>query len=142
MPSPTPATREHTNRGSRHKPKWVGHIKYKGHKKWVGSHDNMEDYRKAEERCLAELREEVDNGPRQLAPTVAEFAGATFHENGRITMTWPDEEATQKETGRRDSSVRRLQLSSSASPQRLRPRRHHSAGLTRVRCDSHATISR
>jgi integrase len=96
------------NRGSRHKPKWVGHVKYKGHKKWVGSHDNMEDYRKAEERCLAELREEVDNGPRRLAPTVAEFAGATFHENGRITMTWPDGEATQKETGRRDSSVRRL----------------------------------
>ncbi|MGD1056208.1 MAG: tyrosine-type recombinase/integrase [Solirubrobacteraceae bacterium] len=96
------------NRGSRHKPKWVGHVKYKGRKKWVGSHDNMEDYRKAEERCLAELREEVDNGPRRLAPTVAEFAGATFHENGRITMTWPDGEATQKETGRRDSSVRRL----------------------------------
>ncbi len=96
------------NRGSRHKPKWVGHVKYKGHKKWVGTHNSIEAYREAEERCLAELREEVDNGPRRLAPTVAEFAGATFHENGRITMTWPDGEATQKETGRRDSSVRRL----------------------------------
>ena len=24
-----------------------------------------------------------------VVPTVAEFAGASFHENGRITMVWP-----------------------------------------------------
>jgi hypothetical protein len=62
------------NRGTRHKPKWVGHVKYNGRKKWVGSHYNMEDYRKAEERCLAELREEVDNPPRRVTPTVLKFA--------------------------------------------------------------------
>jgi integrase len=96
------------NRGTRHKPKWVGHVKYKGRKKWVGSHDNIEDYRKAEERCLAQLREEVDSSPRRVTPTVLEFAGAEIHENGKITMTWPDGERAQKETGRRDSTVRHL----------------------------------
>lgn len=99
-----------SNRGTRHNPKWVGHAEYKGRKKWVGTHDNMEDYREAERRCLAELREEVDNPSKRrlTAPTVIEFAGATIHENGRITMTWPDGESCQKATGRRDSSVRRL----------------------------------
>jgi integrase len=98
------------NRGSRNKPKYCGHVKYRGRKKWVGTHDNLEDFKLAKARCLEELREEVDNptGARRTAPTVAEFAGATFHENGRITTTWPDGEATQKATGRRDSSVRRL----------------------------------
>jgi integrase len=96
------------NRGSRHKPKWSGFAKYKGRRKWIGTHDSMEEFRKAKERCLAELREEVANPSRCVAPTVLEFAGATIHENGRITMTWPNGEATQKETGRRDSSVRRL----------------------------------
>ena len=96
------------NRGSRHNPKWSGFAKYKGRRKWIGTHDNMEEFRKAKERCLAELREEAANPSRRVAPTVLEFAGATIHENGRITMTWPDGEATQKETGRRDSSVRRL----------------------------------
>ncbi len=96
------------NRGSRHKPKWAGHAEYKGRKKWVGTHASMEAYRKAEERCLAELREEVDNPTQREAPTVLEFAGATIHENGRITMTWPDGQFAHKETGRRDSTVRRM----------------------------------
>lgn len=98
------------NRGTRHNPKWVGYADYKGRRKWVDTHDNMDDYHEAERRCLAELREEVDNpsNRRLTLPTVLEFAGATIHENGRITMTWPDGESCQKATGRRDSSVRRL----------------------------------
>jgi hypothetical protein len=61
-------------------------------------------------RCLEELREEVDNpfGQRRTAPTVLEFARATLHENGRITMEWPDGESCRKATGRRESSVRHL----------------------------------
>ena len=66
-------------------------------------YESMEDYSKAEERCLAELREEVDNPTRRATPTVLEFAGAEIHENGRIKMTWPDGERCHKETGRRDS---------------------------------------
>jgi hypothetical protein len=96
------------NRGSRHKPKWSGFAKYKGHRKWVGTYETIEEFREAKKRCLAELREEVANPSRRATPTVLEFAGATIHENGRITMTWPDGESCQKATGRRDSSVRRL----------------------------------
>jgi len=97
------------NRGSRHKPKWCGYVKYRGSKKWVGTHDSLEEFQAAKVRCRQELRDEVDNPSGQrVVPTVLEFAGATFHENGRVTMTWPDGQAAQKETGRRDSSVRRL----------------------------------
>lgn len=100
------------NRGTRHKPKWAGHARYKGRRKWIGSFDNMEDYRDAKARCLAELREQVDNPSSATAPppvpTVLEFAGAEIHENGRITMTWPDGERTQKDTGRRESTERRM----------------------------------
>lgn len=100
------------NRGTRHKPKWAGHVRYKGRRKWVGSFDNMEDWRIEKTRCVAELREQVDN-PASCAteppmPTVREFAGAEIHEHGQITMTWPDGERTQKETGRRESTVRRM----------------------------------
>ena len=35
--STSPETLMPFNRGTRHKPKWVGHVKYKGRKKWVGS---------------------------------------------------------------------------------------------------------
>lgn len=96
------------NRGSRHKPKYSGYAKYKGRKKWVGTYDSMEEYRDAKERCLQELREEDANPSRRRAPTVLEFAGATIHDNGRITMSWPDGELAHKETGRRDSTVRRM----------------------------------
>jgi integrase len=100
------------NRGTRHKPIWAGHVRYKGRRKWVGSFDNMEDWRNERARRLAELREEVDNPPSGTAsvvvPTVLEFARAEIHENGRITMEWPDGERAQKDTGRRDSSIRRL----------------------------------
>jgi integrase len=96
------------NRGTRHNPKWVGFADYKGRRKWVGTHTTMEDYRKAEERCVAELREAVENPGRRAVPTVLEFAGAEIHENGRITMTWPDGQLAHKEAGRRDSTVRRL----------------------------------
>jgi integrase len=98
------------NRGSRREPKWCGYVKYRGQKKWVGTHDSLEAFKEAKERCRAELREEVENpsSRRHSVPTVGEFAGATIHENGRITMTWPDGERAQKETGRRDSTVRHL----------------------------------
>lgn len=96
------------NRGTRHKPKWVGHVEYKGHQRWVGTHASIGEYQAAEERCLAELREEVDHPSRREVPTVIEFAGAVIHENGRITMTWPDGQRAQKDTGRRDSSIRRM----------------------------------
>jgi integrase len=96
------------NRGSRHKPKWAGHAEYKGRKKWVGTFDSKEEYREARQRCLAELREEVENPGKQKVPTVLEFAGATIHEDGRITMTWPDGQRCQKEKGRKPSSVARL----------------------------------
>lgn len=97
------------NRGTRHKPKWVGHVEYKGHQKWVGTHNSLEEYRIAEERCLAELREEVANPGRRAVPTVIEFADAVIKEDGRITMTWPEGQRAQKATGRRESSIRRLQ---------------------------------
>jgi integrase len=98
------------NRGTRHSPKWVGFVDYKGRRQWVGTHTNMEDYNREADRCLTELRQEVDSpsDQRRAIPTVVEFAGATIHENGRITMTWPDGESCQKATGRRESSVRHL----------------------------------
>lgn len=96
------------NRGTRHKPQWVGHAKYKNRKKWVGTHTSIEAYNEAKERCLAELREEVDKPSRRAIPTVIEFAGAEIQANGRITMRWPDGQPCQKQTGRRDSTVRRL----------------------------------
>ena len=96
------------NRGTRHKPKWVGHVSYHGHKKWVGTHTSLDVYKGAELRCLVELRNEVDRPLPRHAVTVLQFADATIHENGRITMMWPEHERTQKETGRRPSSVRRL----------------------------------
>jgi hypothetical protein len=36
------------NRGTRHKPKYVGLVSYKGHTKWVGTHSSMAVYRIAE----------------------------------------------------------------------------------------------
>src|ERR1039458_6093770 len=96
------------NRGSRHKPKWAGHAEYKGRKKWVGTFDSKEEYSEAKDRCLAELREEAANPGKQKMPTVLEFAEATIHDDGRMTMTWPDGQRCQKETGRKPGSVARL----------------------------------
>jgi integrase len=98
------------NRGTRHKPKYSGYAKHNGRRKWAGTHDTAEEYRAAKERCLAELREEAAAKPARpgKAPTVLEFAGATIHEDGKVAMTWPDGQLTQKETGRRDSTVRRM----------------------------------
>jgi integrase len=96
------------NRGTKHKPKYVGVVSYKGQRKWVPTCATMEEYRDEEARCLRELREEVDNPDRRKVPTVLEFARATIHENGKVEMIWPNGERCQKETGRRDSSVRRL----------------------------------
>jgi hypothetical protein len=96
------------NRGTRHKPKYVGMASYKGHTKWVGTHSTLAAYKAAERQRLAELREEVDGASRWRAPTVMKFAGAVIEADGRIVMRWPDGQRAQKETGRRDSSVRRL----------------------------------
>jgi integrase len=95
------------NRGTRRDPRYCGYVKYRGRKKWVGTHDSLDAFKEAKERCRAELRVEIDNpSARRGVPTVGEFAGATIHDNGRITMTWPDGERAQKATGRRDSTVR------------------------------------
>jgi hypothetical protein len=91
------------NRGTRHKPKYVGLVSYRGHAKWVGK-----IYRAAEQRRLAELRAEVDSAEQRRVPTALEFAGAVIHDNGRITMTWPDGQRTLKKTGRRASRVKRM----------------------------------
>jgi integrase len=40
-----------------------------------------------------------------VVPTVAEFAGATFQENGRITMIWPDGQLSNKPDGRTPKTV-------------------------------------
>ncbi|HTA05875.1 MAG TPA: tyrosine-type recombinase/integrase [Solirubrobacteraceae bacterium] len=97
------------NRGTRHDPRYCGYAKYRGQKKWVGTHTSLDAFKAAKERCQAELREEVDNPSRRRGvPTVLEFAGATIHDNGRITMTWPDGERAQKATGRRSSTVRHM----------------------------------
>jgi len=97
------------NRGTRHDPRYCGYVKYRGRKKWVGTHDSLDAFNKAKERCRAELREEVDNPSRRRGvPTVGEFAGARIHDDGRITMTWPDGERAQKATGRRGSTVRHM----------------------------------
>jgi integrase len=98
------------NRGTRHKPKYVGVVSYKDRTRWVGTHARIATYRAAEQRCLAELREEVEAPKRNrcVTPTVLEFAGAVIHEDGRVTMSWPGGQRAQKETGRKPSSVRRM----------------------------------
>jgi integrase len=98
------------NRGTRNKPRYCGYVKCRGRKKWAGTHDSIEAFNAAKARCLQELREEVENphGRRRATPTVGEFARASIHESGRITMTWPEGERCQKATGRRESTVRRL----------------------------------
>jgi site-specific recombinase XerD len=96
------------NRGTRHKPKYVGLVSYRGHAKWVGTHSSLKTYRAAEQRRLAELRAEVDSAEQRRVPTALEFAGAVIHDNGRITMAWPDGQRTLKETGRRASSIKRM----------------------------------
>ncbi len=95
------------NRGTRHNPKWAGVVSYKGRRKWVSA-SSMEAYDAAREKARDELRDQVDNPGRREVPTVLEFAGAEIHDDGRITMTWPDGQRAQKEAGRRDSSVRYL----------------------------------
>jgi integrase len=96
------------NRGTRHKPKYVGLVSYKGRTKWVGTCSSIAEYRAAEQQRLAELREEVENPGKQKIPTVLEFAEATIHEDGRITMIWPDGQRCQKATGRKPASVARM----------------------------------
>ena len=99
------------NRGTRHKPKWAGVVSYKGRRKWVGA-SSMEAYDAARGKARDELREQVDNPGRREVPTVLEFAGAEIHDDGRITMTWPDGQRAQKESWpqrlKHPTSARRL----------------------------------
>jgi integrase len=96
------------NRGTRRNPRYVGVVSYKGHSKWVGTHQTIANYRQAEYERLSELRDEIDLAEMQRAPTVMEFAGATLHAGGRITMKWPDGQRASKEAGRRPCSVTRM----------------------------------
>jgi integrase len=98
------------NRGTKHKPKWVGVVSYKGHRKWVPTCTTMPEYKEAEQRILGELRKEVDNPQQPEIPTVLEFAGAKIDsKTGRLTMTWPDGERARKDKGRKAKSVRWMQ---------------------------------
>ena len=96
------------NRGTRHKPRYVGVVSYKGHTKWVGTCSSLATYKHAEFERLSELRREVDLEEGRRVPTVIEFAGAVIHEDGRVTMTWPDGQRAHKETGRRLCTVKRM----------------------------------
>lgn len=84
----------------------MGLVSYKGHTKWVGTHPSIAAYKQAERERLIELREKVDLAEGRRIPTVMEFAGAVIHEDGKITMIWPEGQRVLKETGRRPSTVR------------------------------------
>ena len=79
-----------------------------GHTRWVGTHPSIAVYKQAEYERLIELREDVDLAEGRRVPTVMEFAGAVIHENGKITMSWPEGQRALKETGRRASTIRRM----------------------------------
>jgi hypothetical protein len=67
------------NRGTRHKPRYVGLVSYEGRTKWVGTHPSVAAYRTAERQLLAELRtEKFENAGRRQVPIVLEFAGAVI----------------------------------------------------------------
>jgi integrase len=96
------------NRGTRRNPRYVGVVFYKGHTRWVGTHQSIAAYRHAAFERLVELREEIDLAEGRRVPTVIEFAGALIDANGRITMVWPDGQRAYKQTGRRPCTVRRM----------------------------------
>jgi hypothetical protein len=96
------------NRGTRRKPRYVGLVSYKGHTRWVGTHLSVAAYRQAEQERLIELREDVELAEGRRVPTVMEFAGAVIHQNGNITMSWPEGQRALKETGRRPSTLTRM----------------------------------
>ncbi len=98
------------NRGTRRKPNFVGVAAYKGRRKWISGCASVAEYNEALKRARAELREEVENPNAKRVPTCLEFAGAVIHEDGRITMVWPEGQRCQKETGRRRSSVEILRV--------------------------------
>jgi hypothetical protein len=91
-----------SRRGKKHD-KFAVKIKINGESKWVGTYDTYAEAQKEEAKALLST-------PRRKGrmPTVGEFAGAEFRDNGTIRMVWPDGERCQKDTGRRASSVRRL----------------------------------
>jgi hypothetical protein len=66
------------NRGTRRNPRYVGVVSYKGHTKWVGTHQTIVGYKQAEYERLTEVRDEIDRAEEQPTPTVMEFAGAVL----------------------------------------------------------------
>ena len=96
------------NRGTRRKPNWVGVASYKGKRKWVSGCASVAEYEKAVEKARSELRTKIERPDAKPVPTCLEFAGAVIHPNGRITMSWPDGQRCQKDTGRTPKTVRRL----------------------------------
>lgn len=97
-----------TNRGTRRKPDFCAYVFYKGSRKWVGGCKSVDEFEGAADRALEQLREAVEGPGGRPMPTVAEFAGATFHENGRLTMVWPDRQPSRKPEGRTPKSVKRM----------------------------------
>jgi hypothetical protein len=65
----------------------------------VGTHPSIAAYKQAEQERLIELRAEVDLAEGRRIPTVMEFAGAAIHEDGKITMTWPEVSACSRRPG-------------------------------------------
>ena len=61
------------NRGTRHKPRYVGVVSYEGHTKWVGTHSSLASYKQAEYERLTELRDEIDRAGTPLAHYIARF---------------------------------------------------------------------
>jgi integrase len=83
-------------------PKYGVKIKVNGKPQWIGTYGSYREAKDAQNKALVKPRRSG------RVPTVLEFAGAEIHDSGKITMTWPDGEWALKETGRKDSSIRRL----------------------------------
>jgi integrase len=64
--------------------------------------------RRAVEKARAELRAQLEGPAFKGIPTCLEFAEAVIHPNGRITMTWPEGQRAQKDTGRTLGTIERL----------------------------------
>jgi integrase len=101
-------SRKPHNRGTRRKPNYCGPVSYKGHRRFVSGCKSVEEFNEKADVVLERLREEVDGPGGRSMPTVAEFAGATFHENGRVSMVWPDGQLSRKADGRTPKSVQRM----------------------------------
>ncbi len=71
-----------------------GYASYKG--QVVSGCKSVAEYEKAR----SELRAKIERPDAKPIPTCLEFAGAVIHSRGKITMSWPDGQRCQKDTGR------------------------------------------